>query len=79
MSYFYNQKGQEAAKLKIQTSACMELVCSRWGPQWKKKEDEQITGEFGEYGEGEYCVKISCRRLSLKQLPELKSQIKSAY
>lgn len=25
MSYFYNQKGQEATKLKIQTSACMKL------------------------------------------------------
>lgn len=79
LNYSCKEKGQEAAKLKIQASACMELwhenYIWRWGPQLKKNWAEWITTEFREYSEEEYCVKISCTRLSLKQLSGLKSHL----
>lgn len=83
MNYFYKQKGQEAANLKIQASACMELwheICVwRWGLQWKKNWAEWITIEFREYSKEEYCVKISCTRLSLNQLTGLKSHLNNEF
>lgn len=33
-----------------------------------------ITVQFGEYSEEERCVKVSCMRLSLKQLTGLKGR-----
>ena len=77
MNSFYEQKGQEAAKQKTQASTFMELwheiLYLEVRTAVEKNWAEWITIKFLEYSKAEYCAKISCTRLSLKQLSGLKS------